>query len=371
MRRIPCVYMRGGTSKAIIFHKKDLPDDRTMWPEIFLKTMGTPDIKQIDGMGGTVSSTSKIAVISPSERPDADIDYYFVQVGIDQPVVLDNLNCGNISSAVGPFAIDEGLVAAKEPETVVRIYNENTQKIIESRVQVEKGKARVYGEASIEGVPGTGSPIQLYFCEPGGAATGRIFPTGEKKEWLEIPDYGRFEVTIADISNLAVFVRAADVGLTGTELTELNANQDKMELLERIRCMAAQRVGLVKHWEDARVKFAASPKIGILASPKDYVTLGGQKVLAKDMDLCCRMLSLGVMHKAYPMTYAIATTSCAKIAGTLAFELARHSSQEETVRLGHAGGVSEVQVVAEGERILKAGILRTARRIMDGYIYIP
>ena len=147
MERYPCVYMRGGTSKAVIFHKKDLPEDRTLWADIFLKVMGTPDPKQIDGMGGTVSSTSKIAVIAPSQRADADVDYYFVQVDIKQPNVSDNLNCGNISSAVGPFAIDEGLVPAVEPVTTVRIYNENTKKIIESHVRVSNGKAEVYGES--------------------------------------------------------------------------------------------------------------------------------------------------------------------------------------------------------------------------------
>ena len=163
MKKIPCVYMRGGTSKAVIFHKKDLPEDRAEWKDIFLKVMGTPDPKQIDGMGGTVSSTSKIAVISPSQRPGADVDYYFVQVDVTRPSIADNLNCGNISSAVGPFAIDEGLVEAKEPITVVRIYNENTKRYIESHVRVQDGKACVYGDAAIKGVPGTGSRIDLFF----------------------------------------------------------------------------------------------------------------------------------------------------------------------------------------------------------------
>ena len=237
MERYPCVYMRGGTSKAVIFHKRDLPEDQSRWKEIFLRVMGTPDVKQIDGMGGTVSSTSKIAVISPSSREGIDVDYYFAQVDIREPNVSDNLNCGNISSAVGPFAIDEGLVAAVEPVTVVRIYNVNTDKVIEARVQVENGRAAVYGEAAIKGVPGTGSPIELYFERPGGASTGKTFPTGRRMDTLQIPGWGLIEATLVDISNPAVLVRARDLGMTGAELTEINGNGELMELLERIRCV--------------------------------------------------------------------------------------------------------------------------------------
>lgn len=370
MDRYPCVYMRGGTSKAVIFHKKDLPADRAEWKDIFLKVMGTPDVKQIDGMGGTVSSTSKIAVISPSERPDVDVDYYFVQVDIKQPNVSDNLNCGNISSAVGPFAIDEGLVPAVEPITVVRIFNENTQRIIESHVRVEDGKACVYGDEVIKGVPGSGSRIDLFFEHPGGAATGKTFPTGQRKEWMDVPDFGPIEVTIADISNAAVYVRAADVGMKGTELTEVNTDQRLMEHLERIRCIAAQRMGFVEHWEDARTACTASPKIGILSKPQDYVDMDGNNVKAQDMDICCRMISVGTMHKAYPMTYAVGTGAAAMISGTIASEIAGDLTGRASVRLGHASGPMEVLVDMDGDEVRKAGVVRTARRIMDGYIYI-
>lgn len=370
MDKYPCVYMRGGTSKAVIFHKKDLPEDRALWKDIFLKTMGTPDVKQIDGMGGTVSSTSKIAVISPSQREGVDVDYYFIQVDIKRPNVLDKLNCGNISSAVGPFAIDEGLVKAVEPVTVVRIYNENTKKIIESHVRVEDGKAAVYGDAAIKGVPGTGSPIELYFERPGGAATGKTFPTGKRKEIFDVPDFGPIEVSVVDISNAAVLVRAQDVGMKGTELTEVNSNARLMEHLERIRCMAAVKFGFVENWEDARSKCADSPKIGILSQPQDYVDMDGNQVKAADMDLCCRMISVGSMHKAYPMTYAVGTGAAAMLEGTIAHELARPTHGEGRIILGHASGCTQVNVKLEGEDVEKAGIIRTARRIMDGSIYI-
>lgn len=169
-RKFPCVYMRGGTSKAVFFHQEDLPADENEWPEIFMKVMGTPDVKQIDGMGGTVSSTSKIAVIKKSDRPGIDVDYTFRQVDIVIPRVDGSANCGNISSAVGPYAIDEGLVPAVEPITVVRVFNTNTNKVIEEHVRVKDGHACMYGDEEIKGVPGTGSRIDMYFEDPAGSA---------------------------------------------------------------------------------------------------------------------------------------------------------------------------------------------------------
>ena len=370
MMKSPCVYMRGGTSKAVIFHRKDLPENRDEWKEIFLRTMGTPDPKQIDGMGGTVSSTSKIAVVSPSQREDADVDYYFVQVDIKNPNVSDNLNCGNISSAIGPFAIDEGLVKAVEPVTVVRIYNVNTQKIIEAHVRVEEGRAAVDGDARIKGVPGTGSPIDLYFEDPCGAATGKTFPTGKKKEVFDVPEYGPVEVSVVDISNAAVYVRAADVGMQGTELTEINSNDELLERLECIRGMAAEKMGLVDDWREARTRCTAAPKIGILSPPQDYTDLDGNLVRAEDMDLCCRMISVGTMHKAYPMSYAVGTGAAAMIEGTIVQEVAVPAHGEGQIILGHASGCTGVKVVMQGEKVEKAGILRTARRIMDGNLYL-
>lgn len=370
MKKIPCVYMRGGTSKAVIFNRKDLPEEQSLWKDIFLKTMGSPDGKQIDGMGGTVSSTSKIAVVSPSERPDADVDYYFVQVDIQNPTVSDNLNCGNISSAIGPYAIDEGLVKATEPLTVARIYNVNTKKIIEAHVRVEDGHAAVYGNEKIMGVPGTASPVDLYFEKPGGAATGKTFPTGKKKEIFDVPGHGSIEVSVIDISNAAVYVRAEDVGMTGTELTEINGNEKLLDLLECIRGMAAERMGLVDAWQEARSKCPASPKIGILSAPQDYLDMDGNPVYKESMDLCCRMISMGAMHRAYPMSYAVGTGTAAMIEGTIVNELAKPTHGDGCIILGHASGCTRVNVVMDGEEAAKAGIVRTARRIMDGYIYI-
>lgn len=370
MKKYPCVYMRGGTSKAVFFHEKDLPEDKSGWDEIFLKVMGTPDVKQIDGMGGTVSSTSKIAVISPSDRQDVDVNYTFRQVDIVIPRVDGSANCGNISSAVGPFAIDEGLVHAVEPITVVRILNTNTNKIIEEHVRVENGRAMVHGDEVIKGVPGTGSRIDMYFEDPAGSRTGKLFPTGQKKEIFDVPGYGPAEVTVLDCSNPMVFIKASDLGIKGTELVELNQNKDVMEHIERIRGMAAVKCGFVENWEEARTKSTSAPKVSIVSTPQDYVDMDGNQVKAEDMDICVRAVSVGALHKAYPMTVAVGTGSAARIAGTIVSEIAVNDKGADVVRLGHSSGITDVDVKMDGENVLKGGVTRTARRIMDGYVYI-
>lgn len=370
MQKYPCVYMRGGTSKAVFFHEKDLPEDQACWDEIFLKVMGTPDIKQIDGMGGTVSSTSKIAIISLSEREDVDVSYTFKQVDIIIPRVDGSANCGNISAAVGPFAIDEGLVEAVEPITVVRVLNTNTNKIIEEHVRVKDGRAMVHGDEGIKGVPGTGSRIDLYFENPAGSKTGKLFPTGNKKDVFDVPGYEGIEVTVLDCSNPMVFMRAADLGIKGTELAELNQNQEVMEHIERIRCMAAQKCGFVENWEDARTKSTSAPKVSVVSAPQDYVDMDGKQAAGRDMDICCRAVSVGTLHKAYPMTVAVGTGAAARIPGTIVNEIALPGTDQNIIRIGHSSGITEVDVKMDGETVVKGGVTRTARRIMDGYVYV-
>lgn len=370
MKKYPCVYMRGGTSKAVIFHREDLPEDESQWDEIFLKVMGTPDVKQIDGMGGTVSSTSKIAIVSKSDRPDADVNYTFRQVDITIPNVDKKANCGNISSAIGPFAIDEGLVPAVEPVTVVRVLNTNTNKIIEEHVRVEDGHAMVHGDEAIRGVPGTGSRIDMYFLDPAGAGTGKLFPTGNRKEILEVPGYDSIEVSIVDCSNTIVFVCAEDLGIHGTELVELNSDKEVMEHIERIRCIAAERCGFVEQWEDARTKSTSLPKVSIISAPQDYTDIDGNFTPADTMDLCVRAISVGSLHKAYPITVTIGTGAAALLDGTIVNEMLKPAPGQTTVRLGHASGVTNVDVIIEGNHVVKGGVTRTARRIMDGYVYI-
>ena len=370
MKKYPCVYMRGGTSKAVFFHEKDLPEDKSLWDDIFLKVMGTPDVKQIDGMGGTVSSTSKIAIIAPSNKPGVDVEYTFRQVDIVIPRVDGSANCGNISSAVGPFAIDEGLVPAVEPITVVRVLNTNTNKIIEEHVRVEDGHAMVHGNEVIQGVPGTGSRIDMYFEDPAGSKTGKLFPTGQNKEVFDVPGYGPAEVTVLDCSNPMVFIKASDLGIKGSELTELNQNKDVMEHIERIRGIAAVKCGFVEKWEDARTKSTSAPKVSIVSAPQDYINMDGNEVKADTMDLCCRAISVGALHKAYPMTVAVGTGAAARIPGTIVNEIVKPAPDQDIIRLGHASGVTEVDVKMGGEKVIKGGVTRTARRIMDGWVYV-
>ena len=370
MKKYPCVYMRGGTSKAVFFHEKDLPEDQSLWDDIFMKVMGTPDVKQIDGMGGTVSSTSKVAIISKSDRPDVDVNYTFRQVDIIIPRVDGSANCGNISSAVGPFAIDEGLVPAVEPITVVRILNTNTNKIIEEHVRVKDGHGDVYGDEVIKGVPGTGSRIDMYFEDPAGSKTGKLFPTGQKKEIFDVPGYGPAEVTVLDCSNPMVFIKASDLGIKGTELVELNQNADVMEHIERIRGMAAVKCGFVEKWEDARTKSTSAPKVSIVSAPQDYTDMDKNQVKAEDMDLCVRAISVGALHKAYPMTVAVGTGAAARIPGTIVYETLKAPLEGDIIRLGHSSGITDVDIKMDGEKVLKGGVTRTARRIMDGFVYI-
>ena len=368
-RKFPCVYMRGGTSKAVFFHQEDLPANEDEWPEIFMKVMGTPDVKQIDGMGGTVSSTSKIAVIKKSDRPGIDVDYTFRQVDIVIPRVDGSANCGNISSAVGPYAIDEGLVEAVEPITVVRVFNTNTNKVIEEHVRVKDGHACMYGDEEIQGVPGTGSRIDMYFEDPAGSKTGKLFPTGKKQEVFDVPGYGPATVTVLDCSNPMVFIRASDLGIKGTELTELNQNKDVMEHIERIRGMAAVKMGFVDDYMEARTKSTSAPKVSIISAPQDYVNMDGNTVKADDMDICVRAISVGALHKAYPMTVAVGTGAAAKIPGTIVYETVR-KRDSDIVRLGHSSGVTEADMKMDGEKVIMGGVTRTARRIMDGYVYV-
>lgn len=370
MKKYPCTYMRGGTSKAVFFKEKDLPENKEEWPELFLKVMGSPDIKQIDGLGGATSSTSKVAVISPSECPEADVNYNFFQVDIVIPNVDNSANCGNIAAAVGAYAVDEKMVKAKEPVTVVRVYNVNTGKIIEEHVRVKDGRAMTCGNAKIEGVPGTGSPIEMFFLSPAGSKTGRLFPTGQKKEMFQVGDYPPAEVTVLDCANPVLFVHAEDLGIRGSELTELNENKELMEHIEALRGKAAEKLHFVEHWQEARFRSTSIPKVAVISKSQDYTSLNGEPVLGEHMDLCIRAVSVGAFHKAIPLTVAAASGAAALIPGTIVHSVAGKRGGEPGIRLGHASGISEVKADMDGEQVIKAGIVRTARRILDGYVYI-
>ncbi len=368
---IPCTYIRGGTSRALFFHEKDLPEERTLWPELFKRALGVRRTAAGLSAMGQDFPTHKVAVISPHQGPDADVDYNFFQVDGENDYVDNRGNCGNMSSAVGPFAINEGLVEAVEPETIIRIYNTNTQRIITSRVQVRDGKSCEEGDAVIHGVPGSGSPIWLTFENPGGGLTGKLFPTGNRTDYFEIPGYGVFPVTLIDCANPVVIFRAEDAGLKGTELKELNRKADFVRLVRRIRGMAAQAFGLVECWEDADTSSTYMPFVGIVSEPQNYQDLDGNAVRAEEMDLCCRSF-ITSLHRAYPIAAAIATAAAARIPGTVAFDLARPlSTPEQTgIILGHAGGCTEVQIEVQEDAVIRGTVLRTANTLMKGILQV-
>ena len=361
MSKYPCVYMRGGTSKAVFFHEKDLPADRSQWKSLFLKVMGSPDKKQIDGMGGTHPTTSKIAVIAPSEREGIDVDYTFFQVAVEAAVVEDHANCGNISSGVGTFAVDEGLVEIKEPVTVVRIYNTNTGKVIEEHVRVKNGRAMTTGGASITGVPGSGSPINMYFEKPGGATTGKLFPTGNKRDVLKPEGYPEVEVTMLDCSNPLVFIRAEDLGLKGTEIAQFQSDKALLDHIEAIRSCAAVAFGFVDDVNRAPSASLSVTKGYVFYVPQNYTGSGGELIEAEEMDICSRIVSVGAFHKTHPVTAGIAIASAASIPGTVVYDAARKREGAEVFRVGHPYGVLPIMLAMDGETVLKGGTIRTAR----------
>jgi 2-methylaconitate isomerase len=372
---LKAVFMRGGTSRAVMFHAGDLPE-RPKWDPIFLAAMGSPDPngRQLNGMGGGISSLSKICVLAPSARPDADVDYTFAQVQIKQAAVGYQGNCGNMSSAVGPFAVDEGIVRPNGDTAVVRIFNTNTQKIIRSTFRLQDGRAAVDGDQAIPGVAGTGAPIRLDFLSPGGAITGRLLPTGNVSDRLTVPGIGPVEVSIIDAAACCVFVRAADLGLSGTELPDaLDANYAVLDRLQAIRRAAAVAIGLAPD-DAAAAANIGIPGIGFVAPPAEAPTLSGQTLHATEMDLTVRFLSNGQPHRALPVTSSLCTSVAARIPGTLPHQ-ALGSDAQGTLRFGMPSGILSVDAdVSQVDGIWTAhsgAFYRTARRLFDGRIYVP
>jgi 2-methylaconitate isomerase len=373
---LPAVFMRGGTSRAVMFHQKDLPE-RDTWDPIFLAAMGSPDPngRQLNGMGGGISSLSKICILAPSDRADADIDYTFAQVQIREAAVDYRGNCGNMSSAVGPFAVDEGLVRPNGDTAVVRIFNTNTGKIIRSTFPLVEGRAATDGDLAIPGVAGTGAPIRLDFLSPGGSLTGRLLPTGNVRDWLEVPGLGSIEVSMVDAAKPCVLVRARDIGLTGIELPEaLDTNTDVLARLESIRRAASIAMGITRTEEEARQSRGA-PAVGFIAPPSDAPTLSGETIRAADIDLTARFISNGQPHRALPVTSSLCTAVAARITGTLVSE-ALLADPAGSIRIGMPSGIltvgADVTRDAAGTWTAHSGAFyRTARRLFDGRIYVP
>ena len=368
------VYMRGGTSKGCIFLERDLPADKNLWDDIFLDVMGSPDPKQIDGMGGTVSSNNKIVVVWPSGDPKADVEYKVGQVIAGRRQIDWKSNCGNMTAAVGPFAIEAGLVPAIAPATTVRLLNRNTDSFIHVETPVSAGRFEPEGNCAIAGVDGTGSELKVNFLSPAGAKTGVLLPTGRAKDVLDIPGFGPLEATILDVSNPLVIVRAQDIGLRGDEMPdEINSNRQVSDLLEAIRGTACCRMGFAVDLESARLSSPAVPKVGFFAPPMDYTDLSDAAVPAYTMDICARVVSVFKLHKAVPLTSASAMAVAARVPGSLVWELLQ-GLEAESVRIGHPSGVMTVYPHVETHEgtleVPGVAVARTARVIMEGTVYV-
>ena len=376
--RIPAVFMRGGTSNAVVFNAKDLPRERALWDEIFLAAIGSPDPygRQLDGMGGGISSLSKVCIVGPSSRPDADIDYTFAQVSVKEAKVDYSGNCGNMSSAMGPFAVDEGFVKASGKEALVRIHNTNTKKIIWARFAVEEGVAAVDGDLAIPGVAGTGAPVRLEFREPGGATTGKLLPTGRVRDVLDVPGHGRYTVSLVDAANACCFVRADELGLTGIEMPEaLDAKTKLLERLAAIRVAGSVAMGIAATPEEARAKRLV-PFIGFVSGPQDALTLTGDAIEAANVDLTGRVISNGQPHRALPLTISLCMAVAARLEGSVVHELARRSNDAETpIRIAMPSGVLTVAATVSkngGDWLAEQGAFyRTQRRMFEGEVCVP
>ncbi|MFP7254712.1 PrpF domain-containing protein [Terribacillus goriensis] len=362
MEKIRIVYMRGGTSKAVFLHETDMPAEKEDWAPFLLDLMGSPDKRQIDGLGGANSLTSKAAIIRKAEADkDFDVYYTFAQVSITDETVDMKGNCGNISSAVGPFAIQEGLVPVTEPITSVRIWNTNTQKLIIAEVAVKDGDVQTTGSTAIPGVPGYGSEIALTFCHAEGSVTGELLPTGNVTDVLET-SFGSVRCSIVDAANPLVFVEAADLGLQETILPAAFAEAD-LQRCEELRAAAAELCGFSTR-ENATKLSPAVPKLTLIGEAQAFTDMHENMYSTEDMDIHVRMLSMQRPHEALAITGAICTTAACAIPGTLPHKLARKTAGN--LRIAHPSGITETAYSSLSE----IKVIRTARRILEGTAYV-
>lgn len=364
---IPAVYMRGGTSRALMFHARDLPggtlDHREEWAPLFAAALGSPDPgeRQLDGLGGGFSSLSKVAVIAPSDHPDADVEYLFGQAAVKEATVSYRGNCGNISSAVGPFAVDEGLVAADgDAAVVVRIRHTVSGKIIHAHFGLEGGRAAVRGDLAIQGVAGTGAAIRLDFLDPGGATTGRLLPTGSVADRLDVTGVGEIEVSLVDATNPLVFAPAAAFGLRGDETpAAMQADTALLTRLEALRAAASVAMGIVDTAEQAYTDVPNLPLVSLISACDPA-----------QADIRVRMISSAIPHKATPLTGAMCLAVAAYLQGTVVARTIG-GAPGEPLRIAHASGVLPVDADVVDGVARRCSVYRTARRLMEGRVLVP
>lgn len=381
--RIPAVYMRGGTSKGVFFLKDDLPADPAARERLLLRVIGSPDRygKQTDGMGGATSSTSKIVILSRSTRPDCDVDYLFGQVAIDKPAIDWSGNCGNLTTAVGPFALTAGLLKGPSDGTAtVRIWQANISRKIVSHVPMQDGEVVELGSFELDGVTFPAAEVRLEFLDPAaeedeGGAGGAMFPTGNRVDTLDVSGVGKVEATMITAGNPTIFIDAARLGLTGTELQPgVNGNADLLRRAEAVRAHGAVAMGLVKTPEEATAKRQHTPKLSFVGRPATYKASDGRTVEAGSIDLLARIFSMGVLHHAMTGTGAVAIAAAAAIPGTVVSRLAPMGA-DGRVRFGHPSGTLSVGAEAaemNGQwTVTKVLLSRTARRLMEGWVRVP
>ena len=372
--RIPAVYMRGGTSKAVLIRQSDLPGSDVDTDAALLAVMGSPDPygRQLDGMGGGASSTSKVAIVEPSSESGVDVDYEFVQVGIDRPTLGRRGTCGNIASAVALRAVEDGWVTVTEGSTVVRIRSVNTGGMIHATVPTAGGRALQHGDAVIAGVAGSGPGITVVFRDPQGAVTGSLFPTGAPRDQWNDEEVVQ-EVSLIDAGNPLLITRGTGIGIGIDRLMPdtLATSMAAMETLRRLRARAAHACALIDDPADADTGSPSIPLVAVIEPPADYTTTSGAAVSASDVDLRTAMVSSGLPHKASPITGAIALAIAVVTPGTLAWELAGERADRMEVRIGHPAGVLHVVIDRDELGAVRgAGIIRTARRLMTGELEV-
>jgi 2-methylaconitate cis-trans-isomerase PrpF len=376
-QKIPCVIQRAGTSKGVYFHEKDLPESPQLREKVILSVFGSPDIRQIDGLGGADPLTSKMAIIGPSQRDDADVNYTMGQVSINESFIDFTGNCGNISSGVGPFAIDEGLVTVKEPQTVVRIYNTNTKKILKAYVPTYRGKSKYTGDYAIDGVPGTGSKILLDYSETSGTLGGKVLPTGNPVDVISFPAIGEAEVSIVDVGNPCCFFKAESLGFSGIEGPMDPKVIESLENIELIRGTVSKLLGLATDASKAWIESPTLPLIIFVNEPEDYTSFtDGVRIKDANIDLVSRSFFMQTMHKTYPGTGAVCTAAAAMIEGTIVNRVCSvRASEAKIVRIGHPSGTMPVEVdvenTSQGPNVKLVAFGRTSRRILEGFVYVP
>ena len=363
--------IRGGTSRGLYVKPDRLPPAGERRDDILIELFGTPDPLQVDGIGGGNSHTSKVMIVDASDRPDADVEYTFGQVGVENPTVDWSGNCGNLTSGVGVFALLTGLVDADDPETRLVLYNTNTDTYIDQTVPVTGGEPSVHGDYHVDGIPGTGARIASYFRDPGGSVTGRLLPTGARRETLTVGG-DEYTVSIVDVANPNVFLSARDLGLDGTELPGELSDPQLLDRLELIRGAACERLGLVDDRRDAVDERPAIPQIALVSDPRSFETVSGDRVDAADIDITSRIITTQTPHHSYATTGAMCLAAATRLDGTIPAEFVRETAESD-VTIGHPKGTITIGI----ETTMRGGdttvervrVGRTARLLVDGRLY--